>query len=126
VDLIPGDIEYLWTIAVGISPLQKIKPLEALNQEAMAIDALTLRPYHSICYWNLSRRRHVYCSASTTVNLAAIIACTSGDQLEDSVEIALLPDPEVQQDAWRSLERATGGVMEGGWTRYYSFILVAW
>jgi hypothetical protein len=37
------------------------------------------------------------------------------------VEIALLPDTEVYPGDWET-ERATGEVMEGGWTRYYDFI----
>jgi hypothetical protein len=128
VDLIPGDIEYLWTVVAKISPLQKIKPLEVLNQEAMAmaIDTLTLEQYHQICYWNLSQRRVLYCSASATVNLNTRITCPSGDRLEDSVEIALLPDAQLCLGKWAATDRATGEVMEGGWTRYYDFILAAW
>jgi hypothetical protein len=60
------------------------------------------------------------------VNLHTIIACSSGDRFEDSVEIALLPDTEVYVGDWKTPERATGEVMEGGWTRYYDFILAAW
>jgi hypothetical protein len=56
----------------------------------------------------------------------AIIVCPSGDRPEDPVEIALLPDTEVYLDHWETPERATGEVMEGGWTRYYDFILAAW
>jgi hypothetical protein len=60
------------------------------------------------------------------VNLNAIIACPSGDRLEDLVEIALSPDAEVRVGDWRSLKRVTAEVMEGGWTRYYDFILTVW
>jgi hypothetical protein len=128
VDLIPGGIEYLWTAVAKISPLQKIKPLEALNQEAMtmAIDTLTLEQNHSICYWYLVQPRDLYCSTSATVNLNTIIVCPSGDRLEDSVEIALLLDADLYLDYWRATQGATGEVMEGGWTRYYDFILAAW
>jgi hypothetical protein len=55
-----------------------------------------------------------------------MIACSSGDQLEDSVEIALLPKAAVNLGVWRSLERGTGEVMEGGWIRYCNFILAVW
>jgi hypothetical protein len=106
--------------------LPAIKSSEAPNQEAIATDALTLEQYHQICYWNLSRHQNFYCSASATVNLTTIIACASEDRFEDSVEIALLPDTKVYLGDWRTPEGATGEVMEGGWTRYYYFILAAW
>jgi hypothetical protein len=91
----------------------------------MAIDSLTLEQYHKICYWNLLQYRKIYCSASATVNLNTIIVCASGDRLEDSVEIALLHDAEIYPGHWRTPERATGEVMEGGWTRYCNVILAA-
>jgi hypothetical protein len=115
---------HLWNAnGTEISSLSGIKPSEAMNQEAVAIDGLTLEQYHKICYWNLGRLQHLYCSASSTVNLDTIIACYSGDRLEDSVEIPLLLDAEVDLDDWGTLEGATGEVMEGGWTWYYDFIL---
>jgi hypothetical protein len=126
VDLIPSGIEYWHHDVTPIPSLQGIKRFEDPEQEAMAIDGLTLDRYHAICFYDLARRRNVYCSTSTTANLAAIITCASGDQLEDSVEIALLLDAEVYLDDWRTPERATGEDMEGGWTRYYDFILAAW
>jgi hypothetical protein len=127
VDLIPANSANYWNaVRVLIPLLPGIKPSEALNQEAIAIDALTLRQYHSICYWNLSRYRNLYCPTSATVNLNSIIVCPSGDRLEDSVEIALLPDTKVHLGDWTTPEGATGEVMEGGWTRYYDFILAAW
>jgi hypothetical protein len=57
------------------------------------------------------------------VNLNAIIGCTSGDYLEDMVEVALLLDAEIFLGSWRT---AMGEVMEGGWTWYYNFILAGW
>jgi hypothetical protein len=110
----------------GISGGQGIKSLDLPNQEAIAIDALTLDQYHKICYWNLSRHRNLYCSASATVNLNTIIVCPSGDRLEDSVEIALLPDTELYLGDWITAAGVTGEGMEGGWTRYYDFILASW
>jgi hypothetical protein len=92
----------------------------------MAINSLTLKQYHEICYWNLSQRRDIYCPTSATVNLNTIIVCTAGNQLEEFVEIALLPDAVVRLGYWRTGGRAAGEVMEGGWTRYYNFILAAW
>jgi hypothetical protein len=51
-----------------------------------------------------------------------IFVCTAGDQLEDWVEIALLPSAEVYLGDWTG---TTGEVVEDGWTRYYEFILAA-
>jgi hypothetical protein len=116
-DLIPSNM-YCWNSTTGISGRQEIKSLDGQNQESIAIDALTLGQYHNICYWDLSRPRYLYCSASATVNLNGIIVCTSADQPEDLVGIALLPNEEVYLGDWRTPERATGEVMEGGWTRY--------
>jgi enterochelin esterase-like enzyme len=125
VDLIPADSAYPWnTPGVHIPNLPGIKPSEAQNQEAIAIDALTLEQYHQICYWNLSQSRNFYCSASATVNLNTIYVCPSGDRLEDSVEIALLPDGEGYLGHWGT-ERVIEEVMEGGWTRYCNVISAA-
>jgi hypothetical protein len=60
------------------------------------------------------------------VNLNAIITCPGGDQIEDLVDIALLPDAQGYLSDWRTGAGARGEVMEGGWTWYYDFILVAW
>jgi hypothetical protein len=123
VDLIPGDITYWYTSVAGIPSLQAIQPLETPNQEALAIDSLTLEQYHKICYWTLSRPRHIYCSASATVNLSAIVACAPGHRLEDSVQMALLPDAEVYLGHWTGM---AGQVNEDGWTRYYCCVLAVW
>jgi hypothetical protein len=56
------------------------------------------------------------------VNLNAIIACPSGDRLEELVEIALLPDAAAYLGDWITPKSATGEVMDSGWTRYYYFI----
>jgi hypothetical protein len=126
VDLIPANSTHLWNAdGMEISPLPGITPLEALNQEVIAIDSLTLEQYHKICHWDLSRR-NIHCSTSATANPNSIIVCPSGDQLEDFVEIALLRDGELYMSDWRTPERVTGEVMKGGWTRYHNFILAAW
>jgi hypothetical protein len=126
VDLTPPNSKHLWNAnETRVSSLPGIIPSEAPAQEAMAIDGLTLDRYHAICFYDLARHRNLYCSASATVNLNAIYACPSGDRLEDLVEIALLPDIKVYIGDWRTPERATGEVMEGGWTRYYDFILAS-
>jgi hypothetical protein len=125
VDLIRSDIRYWYHDVALIPSLWGIKRLEVPAQEAIAVDALTLEQYHEICYWDLSQRRHV-CSTAATVTLNAIMVCPSGDQLEDSIEIAFSPDGEVYQGNWETTRGAYREVVEGGWTRYYNFILAAW
>jgi hypothetical protein len=127
VDLIPAYSVYPWDApGVRIPLLPAIKPSEGPAQEVIAIESLTLEQYHKICYWNLSRPRNLYWSTSVTVNLNAIIVCCSGDQLEEMVEIALLPDAEIFLDDWTTAARATREVTEDGWTWYYDFILAVW
>jgi hypothetical protein len=119
VDLIPANSAHLWNAnETAVSTLPGIKPSEAPAQEPMAIEALTLEQYHNICYWNLSQFRNFCYSTSATMDLNTIIAWTSGNQLEEMVGIALLPDAEVYPGDWRTASGATGGVMDGGWTWY--------
>jgi hypothetical protein len=126
VDLVPGNIQYPWYgVLNGKSSEDRIKPLDLSNQEAIAIDSLTLIEFHHICFWNLSRYRTFDCSTSATVNLNTIILCLSEDRLKDSIEIALLPDTELYLGDWIAAAGVTGEGMEGGWTRYYNFILTA-
>ncbi|KAJ6462861.1 hypothetical protein C8R45DRAFT_1177636, partial [Mycena sanguinolenta] len=83
------------------------------------IDSLTLEQYHHICNWNLRQYRHFNLPASTTVNLGAVFHC-SGDQLEDSVEIAFLPTLAPRISDWTISRGGTGEVMPNGWTRFQS------
>jgi hypothetical protein len=50
------------------------------------------------------------------LNLGAVIVCSSGDQFQDPVEIAFLPDVEVNMGDWGGAEGKV--MMEDGWTRY--------
>jgi hypothetical protein len=83
-------------------------------QEAMVIDSLTLKEFHEICYWDLSRFRNISISNSVTVNLGGIIICSSDDQLQDWVEIVSLPNIKVYGGCWWGAE---GEVMGNGRTR---------
>jgi hypothetical protein len=95
--------------------------LNAPGQEAMVVDSLTLEQYHQICYWYLSNWRNISISPDVTVNLGTVITCSSGDQLQDFVEIVFFPDVDVRFSHW---DGAQGEVMEDGWTRY--FIRFTW
>jgi hypothetical protein len=80
----------------------------------MAINSLTLKQYHEICYFNLAQGRTLSVSSYVIVNLGAVIDCSSGDQLQDWVEVASLPDVEVRRGRWYG---PGGEVMANGWTR---------
>lgn len=82
----------------------------------MVVDSLTLEQYHHICYFHLSWRRTITISTDITVNLGAVLVCSSGDQLDGSAEIAFLPDVEVSVGRWYG---AKGVAMENGWMRYF-------
>ncbi|KAF7340624.1 hypothetical protein MSAN_02134200 [Mycena sanguinolenta] len=84
------------------------------------IDSLTLKQYHMICNYNLRQPRRLGLSASTTVNLGAVHECSS-DPLEDSVEIAFLPNVKAHiLYNWTTSGGDTGEVMPNGWTRFRS------
>ncbi|KAJ6544148.1 hypothetical protein B0H19DRAFT_1267451 [Mycena capillaripes] len=84
------------------------------STEVMIIESLTLQDYHDICYYNLRRFPSITISTRTAVNLGAVAFCPSSNRLEDSVEIASLPNAEVSYN-WGSVE--AGEVIEEGWTR---------
>ncbi|KAF7337073.1 hypothetical protein MVEN_02144500 [Mycena venus] len=117
-DLVPGEImHYYWQAGVAETPPQRIESLDIPNQEAMVINSLTLAQYHKICDWDLARTRDIPISAAVTVTLGTVISCSPDNELEDSVEIAFLPNVEAVIDSWE-LDCAEGEVMEDGWTRF--------
>ncbi|KAF7340661.1 hypothetical protein MSAN_02138100 [Mycena sanguinolenta] len=76
--------------------------------------------YHSICVVNLGQHRPISISDSNIVNLGTVFHCSS-NPLEDSVDIAFLPNAEAPYlNAWRTFEGGTGKVMPDGWTRFQS------
>jgi hypothetical protein len=80
-----------------------------------------LEQYYEICCWDLHRRRAIAVSTDVKVNLGGVFACSSGDQLQIWMEVASLPDVEVDYSHWH---RPGGEVMADGWIRY--FILSTW
>jgi hypothetical protein len=92
--------------------------------EATVNASLTLEQYHRVCYWNLPQIHNVSIPASVTVNLAAVISCSSGKKLEDLVEIASLPDVGSPSGRfhWNLIGTvAEGDVLDNGWTRYHYY-----
>jgi hypothetical protein len=93
---------------------QGITYLNAPEREGTVINSLTVEQFHSICYWNLSRRRTITVSTNETATLGAILACSSNNQLDVSAEIAFLPDVGIYRPCWCGAE---GEVMNDGWLR---------
>jgi hypothetical protein len=114
-DLIPSN-GFEWRYYAAEMSLEGITSLDALDQEAKVIDSLTIERYHSICCFALSLPRSFYISTDVTVNLGRIIVVPSSDQPEGPVEIAFLPDVDIEVESWRG---AQGMAMEDGWTRYF-------
>lgn len=105
----------LWDLGLGeISRPQEIMHLGATD-ETMVIESLTLKQYHTICYYNLSQNRTISVLTNVTLDLAGVFACSSDDQLDNWVQIVSLPDVEV---GWTDWNGAEGKIMDNGWTRY--------
>jgi hypothetical protein len=87
----------------------------------MGIESLTMEDYHNICFFNLPQFRTISIFTSTTVNLGAIIACSSGDPLEGPVEIAYTPNVGSYILGWQTSKGAERVV--NGWARYFILFL---
>ncbi|KAJ6555862.1 hypothetical protein B0H19DRAFT_137156 [Mycena capillaripes] len=92
----------------------------APNTEAKIIESLTLEQYHHICYQSLGHFRFTNISTPITHNLGAVICCPSRDRLEDSVEIAWLPNTPILSPWWKTRSGMAEQIMEDGWTRLNS------
>jgi hypothetical protein len=90
----------------------------APNAEATVIESLTLKRYHDICYSHLPQFRAITTHTRITVNLGAVLSCSSSNQLEDAVEVGSLPDVQIFPGYWFTSRGARGERPEEGWTRY--------
>ncbi|KAJ6555809.1 hypothetical protein B0H19DRAFT_136696 [Mycena capillaripes] len=90
------------------------------NTEAKIIESLTLEEYHDICYHFLGHFRLTNISTPITRNLGAVICCPSGNWLEDSVEIARLPNTRPFLGTWDTPPGAARQITEDGWIRLNS------
>jgi hypothetical protein len=97
--------------------------LGTLNMITTVIETLTLKQYHEICYWNLAKFNNTS-TCTTTVNLGAVISCSSGNQLRDLVEVASLPHIDLDRSTrrWQAYGWE-GNVMDDGWTWYFHYIV---
>jgi hypothetical protein len=86
--------------------------------EGTIIDSMTLDQYHNMCHWDLSCHR-TWMPTRALVNLGAVICRDSSDESDECIEIASLPNVELDLDAcyWR-MTGSVGDVMKDGWTRY--------
>jgi hypothetical protein len=90
----------------------------------MVVESLTTEEYHNICGSYLSQAQMISIPTSTTVNLGAIITCSSDYLLEHPVEIAYAPNLDSDDViGWHSFEGAKGLVVEDGWMRYFILFL---
>jgi hypothetical protein len=101
---------------------KKFQSLNITSLEAAALDLLTLEEYHEICYFQFPQLRTAWIYNPRTINLGAVISCSSGNQLGDFVEIAFLPGikSDLGIPRWNTAPWIAEDVMEDGWTRYYS------
>ncbi|KAJ7168984.1 hypothetical protein C8R46DRAFT_243372 [Mycena filopes] len=86
-----------------------------INEDAEAIESLTIEDYHMICSWSLCLDRRSLLPPSEIVSLGAVL---DGDHI--NAEIASLVDVDIGGEMTRTQWRPTlgGKVMEAGWTRY--------
>jgi hypothetical protein len=91
----------------------RMRVFSASNAEDMVVESLTMGEYHYICF-NLAQYRNITISPSMTVNLGIIFSFSSGHPLEDSVEIAYMPNVGTHIFGWQTSEEAEGVVMEDG------------
>ncbi|KAJ6555758.1 hypothetical protein B0H19DRAFT_135973 [Mycena capillaripes] len=98
---------------------QRIYSLNTPNTEAEIIESLTLEHYHFICYYFLAFRV-TNISSPITRNVGAVICCPSRDRLEDSVEIAWLPNTPFLSPWWDTPSGTAEQITEDGWTRLNS------
>jgi hypothetical protein len=120
VDLEPGNSDLYMSIYLRETLSQKEhKSLNSPSLEAAALGFLMLEEYHEICYWEFSQRRIASVYSPITVNIGAVISCSSGNRLEDLVEIAILPRTDSGFNISRWNTAGSGVVMTNGWTRYY-------
>jgi hypothetical protein len=119
VDFTPGNtLLYAYHHLDQRSDQVELKSLNNPSLEAAALDFLTLGEYHEICFRQFSQRRIASVYNPITVDIMAVISCSSGNRLEDLVEIAILPRTNSGFNISRWSTAGSGVVLENGWTWY--------
>jgi hypothetical protein len=80
---------------------------------------MAINDYHTICWYHLSHPQFFPISTHALVKLGAIYCCSSGDELDNAIETACIPDCGAQGSGWW-LRGKKATIMENGWTRYTS------
>jgi hypothetical protein len=73
---------------------------------------MMLETYYDICSKSLRRFRQLTMSLSGAVNIPVVLPCSPSGLLEDSVELAALPNVVAHHEGWNAY--AAGEVMEDG------------
>jgi hypothetical protein len=123
-DLVPPtniiDLDVIWDEKRDRQGMLSLSILDT-KETTTVIDSLTLKEYHSLCAFFLHQVRRILISSPLTVNLGAVVSCSSNDRLEDSVEIAFSSDRGTYGGHWETPGGVVGEVMKNGWTRYGDF-----
>jgi hypothetical protein len=102
--------------AYDIPPMDNILTFDAPNLETNTIDLLTLENYHDSCSAHLGQSHDILTPAQEPGKLGAILSFSS--ELAEWVEIASLPEPEVQS-SWMADSNVAGEMSICGLTRYF-------
>lgn len=97
-------------------------PFEPLP-DSKIIASMSVNRYHEICWSYLSHFRRFSISTHASVKLGAIYCFPSWTKLDNVAEIAYIPDCGFEDDGWR-VEGERASIMENGWTRCASRILL--
>jgi hypothetical protein len=125
-DLVPPtniiDLDVIWDEKRDRQGMLSLSVLD--TKATTVIDSLTLKEYHSLCAFFLHQVRRISISTPLTVNLGAVVSCSSNNRLEDSVEIAFLSDRGTYGGRWETPGGVLGKVVKNGWTRYGDFACI--
>ncbi|KAJ6512427.1 hypothetical protein C8R45DRAFT_920262 [Mycena sanguinolenta] len=96
------------------------------DSDSTVIDSVTLKHYHSICYWEFAVYPSMWIASSATVHICGVFNGVSEHRLE-MVEIAWLPNAKISSDrSWHCFGngRSFSEIMANGWTRLKSTDIV--
>ncbi|KAF7369652.1 hypothetical protein MVEN_00296200 [Mycena venus] len=108
---------YLGHILNGTTNIPTAHSMIATYSEAMGVESLTLNEYYNICWINLAQSRRIAVSLFSTVDLGAVIYCSSSNGPDELIEIAHLANLKTVLGPWYT-RGAVGETMEDGWTRF--------
>ncbi|KAJ7618875.1 hypothetical protein DFH06DRAFT_85388 [Mycena polygramma] len=110
----PIDLDYDPELTISGSEATALFSRNTRIIEALAIDALTLENYHEVCARTLNHTCIIDVPAGVTVYLGMVIPRPSNN---DFVEIALLPETDIDFFGWYDSGGVEREIMESGWIR---------